>query len=673
MNKRVIGMLLSISILLLAGCQNFTRSKEIAEQIQAAIDYANSDAYLIKVQPQKGTGNVVKPAGGEAYKKATDVFEIAFETSSEYEFVYWTISSKSVPQGKTIWDYIIIDDPNKAETTVRFENPLDDIIITPVVSRRPKLLSYSPANLDTLSLKDSKIKVIFDRQMDPSSIYYDWEEIVELENEYGLQEDDFLRYTQIINKASVTHYYGYKINTGNGEEYIYKNILIKNNESQKNINNRFEAPYFESPTILIIPPNRSLLPEAYSYVSVSLDKGFCYKIEYETVPSNQYIFDPRLRNFEPVAMSKQIGMFESKDWVYQVNNSQDSTPPSLKKCTMKYKDSNEELNDLTTFVADHTFDTAKDCAQTIYTFTPQKDNKIYIELEAFDDGSGPTSYFDIVMYRFYDRQYNYISPNNITTIRTDYAATGTTSTYKGELDISNYPEGVYTLNFIIYDNNGFSSIWPKTGTNNETNVNGYFIIDKGVYLNEPVIEDSSATLSNLKVSWTPPVDFSKVSLRYKKTTETDWSTPLEITDINTTSYEFTSLDYATDYNFEITFEDICGNSKTFNLTDYTKPCTPTITSFTYINNSQVILSYSFNSQPSGTEYVYLACSTDKNFNPFIKRNLPSNTTSYNFSYGELKNYTYYEIRVEYKNKYTRSQKWKRTAPLGINPTFTPDE
>ena len=264
MSKKVTGMLLSISLLLLAGCQNFSKSQEVAEQIKAAIEYANSDAYLIKVQPQKGTGNVVKPAGGEAYKKATDVFEIAFETSSEYEFVYWTISSKSVPQGKTIWDYIIIDDPNKAETTVRFENPLDDIIITPVVSRRPKLLSYSPANLDTLSLKDSKIKVIFDRQMDPSSIYYDWEEIVELEEEYGLQEEDFLKYTQIINQASLTQYYGYKINTGNGEEYIYKNILIKNNESQKNINNRFEAPYFESPTILIIPPNRSLLPEAYS-------------------------------------------------------------------------------------------------------------------------------------------------------------------------------------------------------------------------------------------------------------------------------------------------------------------------------------------------------------------------------------------------------------------------
>lgn len=673
MNKKVTGMLLSISILLLAGCQNFSKSQEVAEQIKAAIDYANSEAYLVKIQPQKGTGNVVKPASGEALKKPNDVFDISFEPYSEYEFVYWTISSKNVPEGKTIWDYIIIDDPNKAETKVRFEHPLSDIVITPVVARRPKLLSYSPANLDTLSLKDAKIKVIFDRQMDPSSIYYDWEEIVELRNELGLQEDDFLKY-EITGPSSHTETYGYKINTDHGEEYIYKNILIKNNETQENISNRFNAPYFESPTILIIQPNKNLLPEAYSYISVSLDKGFCYKIEYETVPSNQYINDPVLRDLNPVIMSKQIGLFDSTDWVYQVNNSQDSNPPSLAKCKIQYKDSNDDLQDLTTYAAGHSFDTGRDCAQNVYTFTKQKDKKIYIDLEAFDDVSGPASYFDIVLYRFYDRGY-INNPNDTTTIRTDYKAKESTATYNGELDLSGYPEGAYKLNFIIYDNNGSFSIWPKTGTNNATDIAGYFIIDNDVYIDQPVIKDSSNSSSNLTMSWTPPEDFEKVSINYKEQTagEDQWSTAHEITDIATTSYEFTSLNYATDYNFKITFEDICGNSKTVNLTDYTKPCTPSITNFSYISASQVVLSYSFNPQPSGTEYVYLACSDDQKFNSIIKKNLPSNRTQYTFSYGELKNYTYYEIRVVYKDKYTRSIRWKRNDTFGINPTFTPDE
>lgn len=192
MNKKVSGILLCAAALLLVSCKNFLKGQETAEQIQAAINYANSDFTLIKVQPQKGTGTVVKPAGGETLQRPSDVFDLVFEPSVDYEFVTWKISAKNMPDGVSFVNCIEIDDPNKAETTVTFRRPLEDIIITPVVVRRPKILSYSPVYTGSLSLKDAKIQVIFDRKMDPSSIYYSPDEINELKAELGLRDQDFL-------------------------------------------------------------------------------------------------------------------------------------------------------------------------------------------------------------------------------------------------------------------------------------------------------------------------------------------------------------------------------------------------------------------------------------------------------------------------------------------------
>ena len=551
--------------LFLTGCSNFLKGANTAEQLRAAISYANATPYLIKVLPEKGTGNVVKPASGEAHKKVTDTFEIKFETSSEYEFIAWQISSKKLTEAQNINNYITIEDPTKSETTVSFIKELEDIIITPIVARRPKLLSKTPVKSGSLSLKDTKIQVIFDKKMDPSSIYYTKEEITELKKELHLEDKDFLPENAVI---GTTNIYGYKKKTDKGQEYIYKNILIKNNDTQENINDRFEAPYFETPTTLIIAPHRAKLPDGYTYISVSLDKSFCYDVEYENG-------------------SKKIGLYESQDWVYQVNNSIDNVPPKMTSCSIKYKDSSvsillpseENLNQYAFW-------------STNATMLETNDKKINIDFSAGDEGSGLTSYFDIELCRFIDEKYYKCANNTVTTLKKDYTTVGTVSTYKGTLDLSDYPEGIYSMKFVLYDNNGTKSYWPKvsTGINEEVDGGGYFVLDDGVHMDALSIDyyPNQSSSTDLLLIWgTPAKDLSEIDIKWKYPNSSTWTNLTTITDIFPSSGDpvrnqrVTGLNYAKQYDFKITYTDAKGYTQTVEKSSYTRPEPGTWIPFTY--------------------------------------------------------------------------------------------
>lgn len=535
------------SALLLVSCNNFLKGADTANQLKAAINYANAKPYLIKVQPEKGTGNVVKPASGEALQKVTDVFEIKFEPSQEYEFVTWQISSKKLTTGQNISDYITIENPSKAETSVTFKKELEDIIITPVVARRPKLLSKSPEKSGGLALKDTKIQVIFDRKMDPSSIYYSENEIKELKVELDLQDSDFLPENAVI---GTTNIYGYKKTNSKGvKEYFYKNILIKNNDTQENITDRFDAPYFETPTTLVIPPNKDNYPDGYTYISVSLDKSFCYNAEYETG-------------------SKKIGLLESADWVYQVNNSTDNVPPRMTSSSIKYN--NTDLSAIEPS-ATANYEYTEWCSNA--TLLSKDNKKLDINLVAGDEGSGLTSYFDIELCRVVDGKY-FPCEENKTTLKTDFSSMGTVSTFDGKVDLSGYPDGIYSLNFVLYDNNGSKSYWPKT---NDKNACSYVIIDDNVNMDGCRIHLSDNNKADLKFNWGDPAkDLTDIKIEYYFQ---QWRELAHLinTDIFSSSEEpkqfhiIDKLAYAAQYTFRITYTDDKGHSQSVIKTTYTRP------------------------------------------------------------------------------------------------------
>ena len=65
---------------------------DTAEQIKAAIAYANAPFYEIRVECDEGTGTIITET--VLRKKVTDKFDVEFRMSSGYQFFDWKAYSK---------------------------------------------------------------------------------------------------------------------------------------------------------------------------------------------------------------------------------------------------------------------------------------------------------------------------------------------------------------------------------------------------------------------------------------------------------------------------------------------------------------------------------------------------------------------------------------------------
>ncbi|MBP5175359.1 MAG: hypothetical protein ILP07_05555, partial [Treponema sp.] len=70
-------------------CQNFLDGKEIKDEIENQIAYANAQAYTIRVEAPESSGVVKSPAGGAVSKKITDTFTVSFDPLTDWAFIRW--------------------------------------------------------------------------------------------------------------------------------------------------------------------------------------------------------------------------------------------------------------------------------------------------------------------------------------------------------------------------------------------------------------------------------------------------------------------------------------------------------------------------------------------------------------------------------------------------------
>ena len=535
---------------MLSGCDNFLEGAEAKAQIEEAIAYNNAQSYTIKIDCPENSGVIVSPAGGVVNKKVKDSFNIRFDTSSDYEFICWkiidTVSKKEFNNG----EYFTIDHFDLRETNCHFTKaPAQgmELCLMPVVAERPQIIFNSPVSLN--ALKDSRIQVLFDRDMDPYSIYFTDEEIQELSKK-GIPDKDFL---PPLSENTKNHY-GYK----KDGEVFFKNISIKNEKDGTSLNHCFAAPFFETPRALYISVIDKNKLDDFTQVLVTIEKGFFYN---ETYPS--------------LEKGKAVEMAGSKRWMYAVNNKTDTLPLTVRiggqdLFSVKTTEDKElQLEEYLTLDAD-----GENLRNLIYV----KDNKLKLDIQVQEreGGSGPSSYFELYATKVYDSNYEdnrvyddesyqiispvyYINPLNVyyQTVTPDVGI------FKGEVDLSsmNLEDGIYQFYCLFYDKSGNVLEYPNEESLGEW-LMYYFAIDNDFSMEEPVITDESDFEVKFKISWQPCIDYACTKIHYKKHDTDDWSEEI-VVDREYNSKVISGLELATEYDFEIKGYDFAGHEKEF--------------------------------------------------------------------------------------------------------------
>ncbi|MBR4630984.1 MAG: hypothetical protein IKO57_11190 [Treponema sp.] len=420
--------------------------------------------------PTKGTYNLI--VGRK--------MELSFSPDSDYEFIRWQVYDENTDEEIQNGLYLAFDEPKEKNTFVTFkgipENREISIAVRPIVAERPHVLAYTPSS-DHGVLKDSSIQVLFDRDMDPSSIYYiqdeEKDEVAELIAS-GIAESELLK------DSTSGKVYGYK---KDGVTH-FKNISIINKKTGADITGCFAAPMFENKSSLSISVREKTALDDYTNVLVTIEKGFFY-----------------------TEQGKHVEMYGSKKWLYQVNDKTDEKSPVI------MKENNKELFETkvtsrTSLVAlsKQSSKPAITDGSEIENFSFMSDGKLYLNLRVQDPdgGSGPKNNFKINLKRVYDENYaeistpadsdKYSTTIDYLTVAADEALFKGTIDLKEDLDFS-LSDGVYEMSFVFSDRSGNDATYPESGC-------FYFTKDTHAPSNSNIKIEGTDTDSSYKVTWT---------------------------------------------------------------------------------------------------------------------------------------------------------------------------
>ncbi|MEE3314399.1 MAG: DUF6273 domain-containing protein [Treponema sp.] len=542
------GQILLITILLTGGgiftsCENFLNGQKIKQQIEDEIALANAPAFPILIDGSKGK---FSPSKGSYPIKVTQGMNIAFESDTDFEFIRWEVFNVMTGESLDSDGYIEFTDSKSDETSFKLlKEPGSEMQlgVRSIVSARPQIVSYTPNSLGML--KDSTVQILFNRDIDPDSIYYSEKERKELKVSERLSDSDFL-YKVIGGEKK---YYCYK---KNGETF-FKNIMLINNKTGENINDCFNPPVFESPRSLSISVNKKTnsgrILDDFTQVLVEVEKGFFY-----------------------TEQEKPVEMAGSKMWMYQVNNRNDDKPLVIAKSGSTELFSAKFKSDNTNFIKSAAFALKKsDFGALKFIKNGNFKFDLNIEVQEQDGGSGPNSYFTVTVKKLYGAKYAASTYEKSFTLYYQ-TVTSDTAVFEGSVDLEqekvSLGDGVYEVIFDFMDRSGNHLIYPSGS-------HFYFAVDtKAPEISTPTISSTNSTTYTL--NWSDYVDLKTAEIIYgvKNTTPTSSA----LIETGTLTGNITNIQPDKAYDVKVKFTDYAGNSveKTVPkfLTGYTFTGTP---------------------------------------------------------------------------------------------------
>ncbi len=512
----------------------------------------NADVTI--TQSEKGTDTISPAHGTKVQSFIKHEYSITISPDEDYEFIRWELYDIKTNAAITNGTYVTITESAAASTTYKVTQiPEDDIELglRPIVVERPQIISYTPQNGGIL--KDSSIQILFDHDMDKESIYYTKSEVIAL-RESGIEDSSFLpplKEEEI--SGNLENHYGY---TKDGKT-CYKNISLTDNKTGENLNDKFEAPFFENARTLSIPASKKdgRTLDDYTQVLVTVEKGFFY---------NETVYEQK---------KKPVTLRGIKKWTYQVTNHGDEDGLVFQKknkkdlFTLKLESTDSDK------LADETaHPTIKSDEINKLNFLKIKENKptLYCDMALTDNnGSGPDSSFTINYERI--KESDYIKDGTGEKVTGSFTRNYKTTTsqdavYKGDLDLELPADGVYRIWFDFADRSDNHFIYPDEADKNDSKKGFYVVKDEGINMADPIVTDTSVKDNiSLNLAWEPSVDWISTKIRYKKNTETDWSEYEEFHTRTTKNRLYSNLDLSNYYDFELINTDYLGNSQTVEL------------------------------------------------------------------------------------------------------------
>ncbi len=501
------------------------------------------------------------PALGTYRCTDTHTYNLSYAPDTSLEFLRWEIynikTKEVIPNDK----YIHIENMNTKSTTFYFVAANTDqelqIGIRPVVVERPAIIAYSPTG--TNILKDTPIQLLFDQEIEPSSIYYTAEEIEQMIQDGTADEGWFGEQNNTIYKA-------YK----KDGQIFFKNIMITNRIDGSNINHYFNAPYFDSPCSIRITPNKDEII-GYTQIFVYVEKGFY---------SKQY---------------KDVQLSDIKKWMYQVNNKVDGRPLVLVDDDTAHPFSvkfNTASGNVPSYELPTINSTNASGVENLSFIKKHTDNKyyIYLNLRITTNGNGAplTDSFKLKYKKIYDSSYNTTSAAE-QTITIPYTNTimNTDSTFEGQVELPNLADGIYKMK-LEFTNTAEGS--PQT-LSYPTAQDEYFYFAKdtvGPSLNDFNV-DYKANTHTVSFSWNNPNPCKDIiytlTIKDNKGNQTIYDNDTFTNYASGTSFtKVLNLETDRHYYYSLTAKDRCGLHIT---TESETHCPFTMQDFVYVPGSRI--------------------------------------------------------------------------------------
>ena len=149
----------------MTSCENFLKATQVKEEIEEAIEIANSSPILYHIIADKDSGTV---SPSQATLKKKQSVNLLFTPADGWSFICWEALDRNT--NEPVPDAIQFENPQKLETKAVIIKPTQNLMIHPKCQLVPKVIEITPKFDNSGCDQDRTIEVVFNKPVNPQTL-----------------------------------------------------------------------------------------------------------------------------------------------------------------------------------------------------------------------------------------------------------------------------------------------------------------------------------------------------------------------------------------------------------------------------------------------------------------------------------------------------------------------